>query len=174
MLPLMHNKRGLVMGVANQNSIAWGIARTLHAHGAEMAFTYQGEALGKRLPPMVFHVSPAKRAQETFHALCTTWQGLAAQHGKTTPALYAFDYRQILDWIRRYGVLGDSLALIGHNPAFTEMVCYLVGPNALDHLPTAGWVEMNLPIDHWRDIQSAQHEGELLYRLFPKMLGSEA
>jgi enoyl-[acyl-carrier-protein] reductase (NADH) len=52
MLPLMHNKRGLVMGVANQNSIAWGIARTLHAHGAEMAFTYQGEALGKRVKPL--------------------------------------------------------------------------------------------------------------------------
>ena len=52
MLPLMHNKRGLVMGVANQNSIAWGIARTLHAHGAQMAFTYQGEALGKRVKPL--------------------------------------------------------------------------------------------------------------------------
>lgn len=52
MLPLMHNKRGLVMGVANQNSIAWGIARTLHAHGAELAFTYQGEALGKRVKPL--------------------------------------------------------------------------------------------------------------------------
>ena len=52
MLPLMHNKRGLVMGVANQNSIAWGIARTLHAHGAQMAFTYQGDALGKRVKPL--------------------------------------------------------------------------------------------------------------------------
>ena len=47
MLPLMHNKRGLVMGVANQNSIAWGIARTLHAHGADglihpaMSTTYE-------------------------------------------------------------------------------------------------------------------------------------
>ena len=52
MLPLMHDKRGLVMGVANQNSIAWGIAKTLHAHGARMAFTYQGEALGKRVKPL--------------------------------------------------------------------------------------------------------------------------
>ena len=52
MLPLMQNKRGLVMGVANQNSIAWGIAKTLHAHGAELAFTYQGEALGKRVKPL--------------------------------------------------------------------------------------------------------------------------
>ncbi len=49
---LMHGKRGLIMGVANDHSIAWGIARTLHAHGAELAFTYQGEALGKRVKPL--------------------------------------------------------------------------------------------------------------------------
>jgi enoyl-[acyl-carrier protein] reductase I len=48
----MQGKRGLVMGVANQNSIAWGIASMLHRHGAEMAFTYQGEALGKRVMPL--------------------------------------------------------------------------------------------------------------------------
>ena len=50
--PLMQGKRGLVMGVANDHSIAWGIAKTLRAHGAELAFTYQGEALGKRVKPL--------------------------------------------------------------------------------------------------------------------------
>jgi enoyl-[acyl-carrier protein] reductase I len=49
---LMHGKRGLIMGVANDHSIAWGIAKTLAAHGAELAFTYQGEALGKRVKPL--------------------------------------------------------------------------------------------------------------------------
>jgi len=49
---LMQGKRGLVMGVANDHSIAWGIAKTLAAHGAELAFTYQGEALGKRVKPL--------------------------------------------------------------------------------------------------------------------------
>src|SRR5215469_8324805 len=49
---LMHGKRGLVMGVANDHSIAWGIARTLSRHGAEVAFTYQGEAQAKRLKPL--------------------------------------------------------------------------------------------------------------------------
>jgi enoyl-[acyl-carrier protein] reductase I len=49
---LMHGKRGLVMGVANDHSIAWGIARTLAAHGATLALTYQGEALGKRVKPL--------------------------------------------------------------------------------------------------------------------------
>jgi enoyl-[acyl-carrier protein] reductase I len=52
MTGLMHGKRGLIMGVANQNSIAWGIASMLHRHGAEIAFTYQGEALGKRVMPL--------------------------------------------------------------------------------------------------------------------------
>jgi enoyl-[acyl-carrier protein] reductase I len=49
---LMSGKRGLVMGVANDHSIAWGIAKSLSAQGAELAFTYQGEALGKRVRPL--------------------------------------------------------------------------------------------------------------------------
>ena len=49
---LMQGKRGLIMGVANDHSIAWGIAKTLAAHGAELAFTYQGEALAKRVKPL--------------------------------------------------------------------------------------------------------------------------
>jgi enoyl-[acyl-carrier protein] reductase I len=49
---LMEGKRGLIMGVANDHSIAWGIAKTLAAHGAALAFTYQGEALGRRVKPL--------------------------------------------------------------------------------------------------------------------------
>jgi enoyl-[acyl-carrier protein] reductase I len=49
---LMEGKRGLVMGVANDHSIAWGIAKTLAAHGAQLAFTYQGDALAKRVKPL--------------------------------------------------------------------------------------------------------------------------
>ena len=49
---LMEGKRGLVMGVANNHSIAWGIARVLAQHGAEIAFTYQGEAFGRRVRPL--------------------------------------------------------------------------------------------------------------------------
>jgi enoyl-[acyl-carrier protein] reductase I len=51
-MPLMAGKQGLIMGVANERSLGWGIAKTLHAHGAELAFTYQGEALGKRVRPL--------------------------------------------------------------------------------------------------------------------------
>ena len=49
---LMNGKRGLIMGVANDHSIAWGIAKTLSEQGAELAFTYQGEALGRRVKPL--------------------------------------------------------------------------------------------------------------------------
>ncbi|HZA00986.1 MAG TPA: SDR family oxidoreductase, partial [Hyphomicrobiaceae bacterium] len=50
--PLMAGKRGLVMGVANERSIAWGIARVLAGQGAQLAFTYQSEAFGRRAIPL--------------------------------------------------------------------------------------------------------------------------
>ena len=53
----MAGRRGLVMGVANDHSIAWGIAKALAGQGAELAFTYQGEALGKRVRPLAASVS---------------------------------------------------------------------------------------------------------------------
>lgn len=52
----MQGRRGLIMGVANDRSIAWGIARAMHAAGAELAFTHQGEAFGKRLEPLAASV----------------------------------------------------------------------------------------------------------------------
>ncbi|MGZ6212846.1 MAG: enoyl-ACP reductase FabI [Candidatus Binataceae bacterium] len=52
MTGLMEGKRGLIMGLANDKSLAWGIAQKLREHGAEMAFSYQGEALAKRVVPL--------------------------------------------------------------------------------------------------------------------------
>ena len=56
---LMKGKRGLIMGVANQHSIAWGIAQALHGAGAELAFTYQGDLFKKRVVPLVEPLKPA-------------------------------------------------------------------------------------------------------------------
>ncbi|WP_152046691.1 enoyl-ACP reductase FabI [Aureimonas psammosilenae] len=53
---LLKGKRGLVMGVANHNSIAWGAAKALHAHGAQVALTYQGDAFGKRVRPLAAEI----------------------------------------------------------------------------------------------------------------------
>ena len=86
MQDLMKGKRGLIMGIANDHSIAWGIARTLAAQGAEMAFTYQGEALGKRVRPLaeelgVKQVLPCDveditSVDSVFSALKKEWGGL--------------------------------------------------------------------------------------------------
>ena len=51
-MSLLKNKKGLIMGVANDRSIAWGIAKKLAAHGAELAFTYLGDVLKKRVIPL--------------------------------------------------------------------------------------------------------------------------
>ena len=82
--PLLAGKRGLVMGVANERSIAWAIARVAHAHGAEVAFTYQGDALGKRVRPLAesingivvgdCDVTNEASIAAVFDALAKRWQ----------------------------------------------------------------------------------------------------
>ena len=54
---LMAGKKGLIMGVANDRSIAWGIAKACHNQGAELAFTFQGDALKKRVGPLAASVA---------------------------------------------------------------------------------------------------------------------
>jgi enoyl-[acyl-carrier protein] reductase I len=56
---VMQGKRGLVMGVANSHSIAWGVAQTLHAHGAELAFTFQGDTFEHRVRPLAASLGAA-------------------------------------------------------------------------------------------------------------------
>lgn len=80
---LMKGKRGLIMGVANKRSIAWGIAEAAHKAGAELAFTYQGEAIQKRVMPLAESVGseiilPCDVTDEdsidaVFHTLEETW-----------------------------------------------------------------------------------------------------
>src|SRR5919197_2845742 len=82
-MPLMAGKQGLIMGVANERSIAWGIAKALHEHGSTLAFTYQGEALGKRVRPLAdsldsdfvteADVSSEESLDAVFAALSRRW-----------------------------------------------------------------------------------------------------
>ncbi len=84
--PLMEGKRGLIMGVANDRSIAWGIAKSAHDQGAELAFTYQGDALKKRVGPLAesvgsnlvlpCDVTDAASMDAVFAALKDEWGGL--------------------------------------------------------------------------------------------------
>ncbi|MEX0922878.1 MAG: enoyl-ACP reductase FabI [Rhodovibrionaceae bacterium] len=83
---LMSGKKGLIMGVANERSIAWGIAKAVHEHGGQLAFTYQGEALEKRVRPLAesldsdivlpCDVSDDASIDATFSALQERWGGL--------------------------------------------------------------------------------------------------
>jgi enoyl-[acyl-carrier protein] reductase I len=83
---LMSGKRGLVMGVANDHSIAWGIAKTLAGEGAELALTYQGEAFGKRVAPLAESLGSARlftcdvedlaSVDAVFSALASAWGSL--------------------------------------------------------------------------------------------------
>jgi enoyl-[acyl-carrier protein] reductase I len=86
MAGLMAGKRGLIMGVANDKSIAWAIAKAVHGQGAELAFSYQGEALGKRVQPLAASVGsdivlPCDVTDEgsldgLFETLGARWGGL--------------------------------------------------------------------------------------------------
>ena len=80
---IMKGRRGLVMGVANDHSIAWGISQMLHRHGAELAFTYQGEAFGRRVKPLAekvgsdlvipCDVEDLSTVDSVFETLSATW-----------------------------------------------------------------------------------------------------
>jgi enoyl-[acyl-carrier protein] reductase I len=84
--PLMAGKRGLIMGVANERSIAWGIARVLAGQGARLAFTYQGDAFGRRAIPLAkgvgaeiianCDVNDIKTVDDTFAEIKKTWGGI--------------------------------------------------------------------------------------------------
>ena len=102
---LMAGKRGLVMGVANDHSIAWGIARALAAHGAELAFTYQGEAFGRRVAPLAETVGanltlPADVSDP--ESLDRVFAALKAEWGKIDFLVHAIAYSDKSELKGRY------------------------------------------------------------------------
>lgn len=95
MTGLMAGKRGLIMGVANDHSIAWGIAKALHAQGAELAFTYQGSAFERRVRPLAESVGsdivlPCDVEQESDVA--GTFDGLRERWGSLDVVVHAIAY----------------------------------------------------------------------------------
>jgi enoyl-[acyl-carrier protein] reductase I len=95
MARLMTGKRGLIMGVANDRSIAWGIAQALHAEGADLAFTYQGEAFGKRVEPLAASVGSTILVDcdvMNDASLDATFDRLRADWGKIDFLVHAIAY----------------------------------------------------------------------------------
>lgn len=127
-----------------------------------------GAALARLIQPMVVHASPARRAQLTLRGVCDGWPGLRGLSHVREEALYTFDAMDLADWLAQRPDEERSVFLVGHNPALTELVNWLVGRHCLDNLPTAGYARLTLPIDRWRDLPRC--EAVLEYTLFPKEL----
>jgi phosphohistidine phosphatase len=148
----------------------WGDAalgdreRGLNKRGRKAA-PMMGAALAKRIAPQTIHLSPARRTQMTLAGVCEAWPELALESHVLDEALYTFSARALIAWLQAFP--GDEdLFLLGHNPAFTELVNWCVGVQLLNKLPTAGFVELALEIDEWQQLE--QGCGELVYRLFPR------
>ena len=92
---LMKGKRGLVMGVANHNSIAWGAAKALAGQGAEIALTYQGEAFGKRVKPLAAEIGSTLLVDcdvEDIASVDRVFETLAAEWGKIDFVIHAIAF----------------------------------------------------------------------------------
>lgn len=141
--------------------------RPLNKRGKRAA-PAMGAALAQRMAPMCIHVSPARRAQLTLQGLCAGWPQLEGLAHITEENLYSFAAADLFDWIQARGDSSSALFIISHNPALTDLVNDLLGYRRLDNLPTAGFVELALRIDRWRDLL---HGCALMeYSLFPKEL----
>lgn len=127
-----------------------------------------GEALAQRMAPMSVAVSPARRAQLTLDGLCSGWSAMGEVAHCTQEDLYTFSSEDLVEWIAAQDDGRGALFMIGHNPALTDLVNTLTGKYTLDNLPTAGYVELCLRIDHWSDLR--QGCGSIEYSLFPKQL----
>ena len=127
-----------------------------------------GRALATRLQPTVASVSPARRAQLTLEGLCEGWPAMADLPHRSCEALYTFSADEVLDWLLAQDDELQRSFLIGHNPAFTELINFLCGRWELDNLPTAGYAELGLDVDRWGQLR--QGDAQLLYTLFPREL----
>ena len=96
-----------------------------------------------------FFLSTAQRARETFDGLTVGWPLLAEQVPNYDDTLYTFDEADLIDWITTANDDLDSIALIGHNPAMTELANILCPTLALSNLPTAGWLWFCFDHDSW-------------------------
>ncbi|MDA9269379.1 SDR family oxidoreductase [Amylibacter sp.] len=105
MSDLMKGKRGLIMGVANEKSIAWGIAREMAAQGAELAFTYQGEAFGKRVQPLAASVGSNILVDADVtddNSLDTAFSELKEKWGKLDFIVHAIAYSDKNELVGRF------------------------------------------------------------------------
>ena len=105
------------------------------------------EVSGCEMPQ--FFVSTARRARETFDGLILGWPLLGEEVPNYDDALYTFDEADLIDWIAAANDDLDTMAIVGHNPAMTELANFLCPTRMLSNLPTAGWLWLCFEDDSW-------------------------
>ena len=116
-----------------------------------------------------FFVSTARRARETLDGLTIGWPLLSQQTPNYDDALYTFDKEVLIDWIAAANDCLDSMAIIGHNPAMTELTNFLCPTLALSNLPTAGWLWFCFDDDSWGASVQSRGRGRCHSMYTPKL-----
>jgi phosphohistidine phosphatase len=127
-----------------------------------------GAALARRMAPMAIDVSPARRAQLTLEGLCDGWPALGEMAHRTDEHLYTFSAGELFAWLRGRDDQLEVVFILGHNPALTDLANALAADDGLANLPTAGYLELALRIDRWRDLR--QGCATIEFSLFPRQL----
>lgn len=127
-----------------------------------------GRALAPLLDPMPLHVSPARRAQLTLGGLQDGWPALQGLAHVTEEALYTFSAEDLLEWLAGVDDGQQAVFIVGHNPAFTDLINWLCGAQVLDNLPTAGFARLALDVDSWSALERGC--GTLVDSIFPREL----
>ncbi|MEZ5528519.1 MAG: histidine phosphatase family protein [Porticoccaceae bacterium] len=130
--------------------------------------------MGRRLQaqPFIFrkvYSSPAVRATETADWLMPSL-GLKAEQQQPTPALYTFNYEEILGWLRSLEAVCDHFVVICHNPAITDLVNFLT-LSQISKIPTCGIAILQLNIRSWGNLGAGT--AELMYLDFPKSVSGK-
>ncbi len=141
--------------------------RGLNARGRRDA-PRMGAALAARLDPLSIVHSSARRATLTLGGLSEGWPQLSSFGHHRESALYTFSYVELLSWLESQDDGRETLFLIGHNPAFTDLANCLLGRREFDNIPTAGYVQLTLDVSNWSEIGAGSARG--VDHLFPKEL----
>ncbi|MEP0203818.1 MAG: phosphoglycerate mutase [Halioglobus sp.] len=127
-----------------------------------------GLALCSRLQPMTIRVSSARRARMTLAGLIEGWPVLGELDHAVVEDLYTFSGEALSYWISQQPDTVDPLFVIGHNPAITDVINWLLGAGRFHNIPTAGFVELHLALPKWTML--AQGCAQLADSVFPKQL----
>ena len=141
--------------------------RSLNPRGQRDA-PLMGTALSEIVQAMRVHVSPARRARMTLEGLCDAWPAMDGMDHIVDENLYTFASNDLVDWLESRPSELETIFIIGHNPALTELTNRLTKEYTVDNLPTAGYVQLSLEIDHWDQLLHCV--ASLEHSLLPKQL----